>query len=85
MDKLVARVMEKHYAAHPMMSVLAALLVGFGGTLLLISAIYMFTVPTAQSVMTLVLGIVAGVLIMVVGAILPLFIGVRRNDEHKQA
>jgi len=36
-------------------------------------------------VMSLVLSIVAGVLIMVVGAILPLFIGVRHNDEHKQA
>ncbi len=84
MDKLLVRVMEKHYAAHPMMSVLAALLVGFGGTLLLISGIYMVASPTVESVMTLVLGIVAGVLIMVIGAILPLFIGVRRNDKHTQ-
>lgn len=83
MNKLLATVMEKHYAAHPLMSVLAAVLVGFGGTLLLISTIYLFAKPTAENVTALVLAIVAGVLVVVIGAILPLFVGVRQQNEQK--
>lgn len=82
-SKLMTAVLQRHYAAHPLMSVLAATLVGFGGTLLLISGIYLWMAPTTEHVATLVLLMVASVLVMVIGAISPLFIAVQHEDRQK--